>query len=48
MKEKWLTPAQLEVLTYELEWLIYKVAEIMKKLPKQYNSTKDRNYLFKD
>ena len=47
MKNKWLTPAETEIIVYELEWLLYKIWKILQKLPDQYHSVKDYNYLIK-
>lgn len=45
--KKWLTKSEVEILVYELEWLLVHIWKILQKLPDQYHSAKDYNYLIK-
>jgi len=45
MENKWLNPSQVEIIVYELENLVISIWKILKKLPRQYHSIDDFNYL---
>lgn len=37
MSKKNLTDNEIEILSYELQWVVLKLDEIIKKLPRQYH-----------
>ena len=42
-----LNDAEIEIIVYELEWLLYSIWKILQKLPDEYHKGKDYNYLIK-